>query len=247
MKVPFEKTALPTRGGPSKGARGLVAQLVSLFAALVLLPACSTTPPPKPDPEFVAVRPAVAVPPPPQNGAIYQAGYGMSLFSDPIAKHVGDVITILLQENTSARKSASTSTSKASEIDFPSPTLFGGLTTYRGQEILQASLDADRTFEGEGDSAQSNSLSGRITVTVAEVLPNGNLMVQGEKRLTLNEGSEHVRFSGIVRPQDIRSDNSVLSTQVADASIVYGGTGALADANRQGWLMRFFNSPLWPF
>ena len=84
-------------------------------------------------------------------------------------------------------------------------------------------------------------------MTVAEVLPNGYLMVQGEKRMTLNQGSEHVRFSGIVRPADIRSDNTVDSTNVANAQIIYGGRGAMADANNQGWFMRMLNSPWWPF
>ncbi len=220
---------------------------LAMFLAAAWLSACATTPPPPPDPDFVPVRPVVAAPPPATTGAIYQAGYGMALFSDPTARHVGDVITIILQESTSAKKSASTSTSKDSSVDIPAPTLFGGATTFRGQQIFNTSLESARSFDGAGDSAQSNQLSGRITVTVAEVLPNGQLMVQGEKRLTLNEGSEHIRFAGVVRPEDVRSDNTVLSSQVADARIIYGGTGALADANRAGWLTRVFQSPWWPF
>lgn len=227
--------------------RGAALEKFMIAWAGSLAVACATTPPPPPDPQFVSVRPVVTAPVPAPTGGVYQSSYGMSLFSDPTAKRVGDMITVILQESTSARKSASTNTSKGSSIDVPSPTLFGGLTTFRGQEILSASLDSERKFSGEGDSAQSNSLSGRITVTVAEVLPNGNLIVQGEKLLTLNEGSEHVRFSGIVRPEDVRSDNTILSSQVADSRIIYGGTGTLAEVNRTGWLTRFFNSPLWPF
>ncbi len=216
---------------------------------LLLLPlaGCAVVPPPPPDPGFVAVRPQVALPPPRQDGGLYRDGYGASLFTDPSARNVGDLITVILEERTQAKKSASTSADKQQTLDIPSPTLFGGKVGYRGQEVLSASLAAKRQFKGKGDSAQSNSLTGRITVTVAEVLPNGNLWVQGEKRLTLNEGSEFIRFSGVVRPEDIRGDNTVLSSQVGDATIVYSGRGTLADVNRPGWLARIMNSPWWPF
>jgi len=184
------------------------------------LAGCAVAPAPPPDPGFVAVRPQVALPPPRQDGGLFQDGYGASLFTDPSARNVGDLITVILEERTQAKKSASTSADKQQTLDVPVPTLFGGNVSYRGQNVL--------------DSSQSNSLTGRITVTVAEVLPNGNLWVQGEKRLTLNEGSEFIRFSGVVRPEDIRGDNTVLSSQVGDATIVYSGRGTLADVNRPG-------------
>ncbi|HKK03898.1 MAG TPA: flagellar basal body L-ring protein FlgH, partial [Gammaproteobacteria bacterium] len=103
------------------------------------------------------------------------------------------------------------------------------------------------SFDGEGDAAQSNQLEGSITVTVSEVLPNGNLVIQGEKWVKINQGQEYIRLRGIVRPVDIGPDNTVLSTQVADAQLAYGGTGVVAQSNSPGWLTRFFNSPLWPF
>ena len=90
-------------------------------------------------------------------------------------------------------------------------------------------------------------MNGSITVTVAEVLPNGNMIVRGEKWLTLNQGEEYIQISGIVRPQDVRTDNTIFSTLVADARIAYSGKGMLANANSPGWLARFFNSPIWPF
>jgi len=211
------------------------------------LAGCAVAPAPPPDPGFVAVRPQVALPPPRQDGGLFQDGYGASLFTDPSARNVGDLITVILEERTQAKKSASTSADKQQTLDVPVPTLFGGNVSYRGQNVLEASLAAKRQFKGQGDSSQSNSLTGRITVTVAEVLPNGNLWVQGEKRLTLNEGSEFIRFSGVVRPEDIRGDNTVLSSQVGDATIVYSGRGTLADVNRPGWLARLMNSPWWPF
>ncbi|WP_313327993.1 flagellar basal body L-ring protein FlgH, partial [Stutzerimonas balearica] len=98
-----------------------------------------------------------------------------------------------------------------------------------------------------GQAGQSNSLSGSITVTVSEVLPNGILAVRGEKWLTLNTGDELVRIAGLVRSDDISTDNTVSSMRVADARITYSGTGAFADASQPGWLSRFFVSPLWPF
>ena len=93
----------------------------------------------------------------------------------------------------------------------------------------------------------SNSLSGNITVTVHDVLPNGVLMVKGEKWLTLNQGDEYIRISGMVRPQDIGSDNTVESTKLADARIAYSGTGSVNDSNVMGWMSRFFIGAIWPF
>ena len=219
---------------------------IFLIVCMTSLGACALNPPPKPDMDYAPIRPIVAVPPPADNGSIYQSGYGMSLFSDMSAKRVGDIITVVLQENTNARKSASTSTSKESNVDLPVPTLLGKPVSAFGLD-LSAALGSAQDFSGEGNSQQSNSLTGRITVTVTEVLPNGYLMVQGEKRLQLNQGSEHVRLSGIIRPADIRNDNTVPSSSVANAQIIYSSEGMLADANSQGWLTRVFNSPWWPF
>ena len=94
---------------------------------------------------------------------------------------------------------------------------------------------------------QSNLLEGDITVTVVEVLPNGYLMVRGEKRIGINQGNEYIRLSGIVRPIDIDSTNTILSTRLADPTIIYVGDGVLADSNEMGWLSRFFVSGLFPF
>lgn len=217
-----------------------------LILSIVFTAGCSMNPPAKQDPEFVPIRPIVAAPPPQDNGSIYQTGFGMSLFSDISAKRVGDLITVVLQENTNAQKSASSSTSKTTGVDLPVPTLFGQQLKVLGRTV-DANIEGGSNFSGQGNTSQSNSLTGRVTVTVSEVLPNGYLIVQGEKRLNLNQGSEHVRVSGIIRPADIRSDNTVLSSSVANAQIIYGSTGVLADANTQGWLTRALNSPWWPF
>jgi flagellar L-ring protein precursor FlgH len=179
-------------------------------------------------------------------GAIYQAGQDMRLFEDRTARRVGDILTIRLVERTNASKKASTSVDKESEVALANPTLFGKPLAL-GSHNLETSVSGTRDFKGSGESDQSNSLSGEISAVVTQVYPNGNLVIRGEKMLTLNQGEEFVQISGVVRPEDVGSDNSVLSTQVADAQITYAGKGALADANAVGWLGRFFLSPLWPF
>jgi flagellar L-ring protein precursor FlgH len=224
---------------------------ISILAALVLAAALATgcsSRPIKPDPAFDAVRPQPAAPRTASDGSIYTAAYGASLFEDTRARRVGDILTILLTENTSANKQANTTTSKANDVSITNPTLFGNQLPKGSVDFtLDQSLQSDQQFTGEGTSEQSNTLSGTITVTVAEVLVNGNMVIRGEKLLTLNQGDEYVRLSGIVRPQDVGADNTVLSTQVANAQIIYGGKGALAEANANGWLGRFFQSRYWPF
>ncbi len=126
-------------------------------------------------------------------------------------------------------------------------TILGKALTVHGVPVMSNNIADSAKFAGEGDSAQSNSLQGYITVTVQKVLPNGNLYVKGEKWIGINQGSEYVRVTGVIRPIDLASDNSIPSSQVANARIAYGGKGALADANAQGWLSRFFNSPWTPF
>jgi flagellar L-ring protein precursor FlgH len=112
---------------------------------------------------------------------------------------------------------------------------------------LEQSISSSSEFAGNGSSNQSNSLTGAIAVQVARVLPNGNLIVQGEKWLALNKGEEFIQLRGIVRPQDISATNTIPSTLVADARISYGGTGVISRANSPGWFSKFFNSPLNPF
>ena len=216
------------------------------LTALILLGGCNVMPV-RDDPSFAPTMPSAPPPASQSNGAIYQSGYDIALFQDNKARHIGDVLTVQLVEKTASSKKASTNTKKETNIDISGPQLLGGPVTHNGDEILSASAESAQDFAGEGDSSQSNSLSGNITVTVAQVLANGNLMVRGEKRLTLNQGEEFVQISGIVRPVDIRSDNTVLSTQLADARIAYSGKGAVHDSNAMGWLARFFNSAIWPF
>ncbi len=230
--------------------------LCALVAVMTMLSGCSSTPPKVSSEGFETVRPLHMTPAPAQNGSIFQAGYQISLYEDIRARRVGDIITIVLTEQTNASKQATTSTSKDTSIELENPTLFGRdfkfnlmrpFSSDKRNATLATTVAGANAFDGSGDSAQSNSLTGNITVTVAEVFPNGNLLVRGQKRLTINQGDEYVQFSGIVRPLDITPDNTVLSTKVADARIAYIGDGMVADSNRQGWLGRFFNSGWWPF
>lgn len=179
-------------------------------------------------------------------GAIYQAGFGLSLYPDQRARQVGDVVTINLAERTNASKQSNTATEHDSSISMPGGSLLGGALKLGGRDLLSSNLSGNQKFDGKGSSSQSNSLSGSITVTVFDVLPNGNLRVRGEKWLTLNQGEEFIRVAGTIRPNDIGADNSVPSWKLADARIAYSGKGSLADANSMGWLARFFQavSPL---
>lgn len=179
-------------------------------------------------------------------GSIYRAGPGLNLYSDRRARDVGDLLTITLIENTTAQTSATTAVDKTSQISMAAPNLAGAALTYDGRDLLSASANGARGFSGNGNSAQSNRLQGSLTVTVVQRLPNGNLVVQGQKNMRLNQGDEMVQIQGIVRAADINPDNSVPSSRVADARIAYGGRGAIAQSNSMGWLGRFFNSPIFP-
>lgn len=213
----------------------------------LLMAGCATSQKPMHDPEFAAVRPVASQPLPTNSGAIYRSGYEVVLFEDDTAKRVGDLITVVLQETTSSSKRAITNTKKESDVDAGLPTLFGGLATLNGINVLQNDIEANRSFKGEGDSSQSNTLFGTITATVSEVYPNGNLFIRGEKLLTLNQGVEHVRISGIVRSSDVSPENTVMSSQLANAKLIYGGEGVIAETNTKGWVQRIIDSNWWPF
>lgn len=223
-----------------------------VFVAVVsLLQACATAP--KDQLSYAPTRPQPEMLPPATQGAIFQAGQEISLFEDAKARRVGDIITIVLVEQTTASKKADTNTSKKQDTQLDNPTILGAPLNFNmpggsNRDLnLGTTLSGARSFAGAGDSSQSNKLQGNVTVTVAEVLSNGNLVVRGEKRLTINQGDEYIRFSGIVRSSDIGPDNTVLSTSVADAKISYTGKGMLEDSNSSGWLASFFNSKWWPF
>jgi flagellar L-ring protein precursor FlgH len=222
-------------------------RIVLLIAALVLQ-ACASIPAEEPPSrsEFRSASMAYA-PPPALAGTVYNTAGSFDLFMDLRARSVGDILTVLLVERTDASKESSTSTAKGSSVDTGFPTIAGVPVTSDGEQILNNEFESDTTFDGAADASQSNRLNGSITVTVAERLANGNLLVRGEKLITINQGEEFIRLEGIVRPVDIGPQNTVPSTQIADAAITYSGRGNLQATNRPGWLTRFFNSPWFPY
>ncbi len=226
--------------------------IVLLAPVFLFLLGCVAPAPKVDDPYYAPVLPRTPLPANATNGAIYQAGFENNLYDDRKAFRVGDIITITLEESTQASKAASSDISKDSSANIGLSSLFGGGVSAtnpltRNPMSLDTEFSGTRSNTGDSSAAQSNSLTGSVTVTVAESLPNGVLVVRGEKWLTLNTGDEMVRISGLVRADDIASDNTVSSTRIADARLTYSGTGSFADASQPGWLSRFFLSPLWPF
>ena len=179
---------------------------------------------------------------PASDGAIYQEGRALAFFEDPRARRIGDIITIHLTESFNASKTASTQTQKDNTTEIAAPV--AGVKTLGN---FAATADAKRAFKGQGTSSQQNALTGSITAVITEVLPNGNLVISGERALQLNQGEEFVRVRGVVRAIDVQYDNTVTSDRIADARISYSGRGVVDASNRQGWLARFFNSPIAPY
>ncbi|WP_299183735.1 flagellar basal body L-ring protein FlgH [uncultured Neptuniibacter sp.] len=221
--------------------------ILSLVSASLLLSGCVQKQVKPNNPEYAPVRPQALIQPKPVNGSIYNAATSINLYGDGRAHRVGDILTITLQESTSSQKSAKTEIDKEGSTSLQQATAFGEPVTAFGKPVSFSLPSSTTEFDGEGKSDMSNSLTGNITVTVHDVLPNGTLLVKGEKWLTLNQGDEYIRISGMVRPQDISSDNTVVSTKLADARIAYSGTGAVNDSNVMGWMSRFFIGAIWPF
>ncbi|MCE3000255.1 MAG: flagellar basal body L-ring protein FlgH [Betaproteobacteria bacterium] len=213
-----------------------------ILLAAVLLPlsaACVHTVPPTAVQQPLSARPAQPAVAAAANGAIFQVGANdRALFEDRRARRVGDTLTISISERTAASRKSNTNSARASNNQFGVNSLAG----LPGKSFLNSNLNAtsDFSFDGSGESASNNDFNGVITVTVIEVLANGNLQVSGEKQLGINQGSEFIRFSGIVNPLHLTSSNTVSSTQVADARIEYRANGALDSAQVMGWLSRFF-------
>ncbi|WP_022941025.1 flagellar basal body L-ring protein FlgH [Psychromonas hadalis] len=218
--------------------------------ALITLTACTTLPDVevKNDPEFAPVEPVepgidVVI-----SGSMFQDNYANNLYSDIKAHRVGDIITVYLEESTSASKKAGSSQEKKNSynLSIDAATLPTGGSTPITTTAGNIGIGQKSKFEGDADADQSNNLQGSITVNVVRVLSNGNLVIRGEKWLMLNTGEEYVRIKGVIRSEDVRSDNSVSSTRVANARIEYGGTGDFANTQQQGWLTAFFSGPYWP-
>lgn len=216
-----------------------IARTFAAVAAALVLSGCALRPPQLPSDEVPP--PPVTAAPQGEAGGVYSPQTPWTLFSDSRAFRPGDVLTVVLQEVTQARKSADTSIGKESSVALD-PIVIGGSAL-----DSNVGVSGKRKFGGTASSTQQNALQGSITVVVQEVLPNGLLLIRGEKSLYLNQGEEFVRVAGYVRAQDIDSANRVSSQRIANARIAYSGRGPTQDANTPGWLTRFFNSAWMPF
>ena len=217
-------------------------RILGLFLSVTILAGCASTnqPPVQAnDPSFAPVVPDYPREKIVEDGSLFRSYMANSLYSDMTARRVGDIITITLSENTNASKSAGTSTSKDTTVDLDTITGLGGQALNIGGQSVQLGVSSSNDFAGDAATNQSNSLSGNISVTVVEVLPNDNLVIRGEKWLTLNHGDEYIRLTGIIRLSDISPENEVLSTKIANARIQYSGTGSFASAQEKGWLTKF--------
>lgn len=177
-------------------------------------------------------------PPPIPNGSIYQARQGYQpLFEDRRPRAMGDILTIVLDEEVSASKNSQSNAGRSGSASLDLTQLPDALDTLAEYGF---DLSGANDFTGSGGSQANNSFTGTITVSVLEVMNNGNLRVRGEKQIAINQGTEFIRFSGVVNPRTITAQNTVPSTQVADARIEYVGDGYINEAQHMGWLQRFF-------
>ncbi len=213
------------------------------FFLLIGLSACTTYVEDRASAEFEPVFPTVELATDNLNktGSIYQSGQAGLFSSDRRARKVGDILTVDFNEVFAATKAQSAASSKADSYELGLPIglpniLTGGLANGNADNALTASTA--QSFSGTGNAAQSNSLTGRLSVTVVRIFENGNMGILGQKELTLNNGKEYIRVSGIVRPEDISAGNTVPSNRLADAQISYTGAGSVADSSKPGWLSR---------
>ena len=220
--------------------RARIFQLGALLAVAVGIPGCSTLNP-RPTVDVAEPTYAVAQPvalPPVNNGAIFQAVNYRPLFEDHRARLVGDTITVQIVETVSATQTSTSSINKAGSLSGSLTAL--PLVSASAFGRASAAGSSSNTFAGKGSTENTNDFSGTITATVTGVLPNGHLLIAGEKQIGVNHNVDVLRFSGQVDPRAIQPGNSVPSAQVANVRIEHRGRGAQADAQGIGWLGRFF-------
>ena len=216
--------------------------LVVILAA-ALLGACTTVPPTNVH-QPMSARPAPRSENLAATGSIYQAGVSRTLFEDRRARYVGDTMHIAIAEATNASTKSNTKASRSTSVEASVPTVAG--LPGKSLQGLALSASGSNSLDGKGEAAANNVFTGTITVTVIEVLPNGNLLVSGEKQVSIGAGTEYIRLSGIVNPYFINAANTISSGNVADARIEYKEAGVISEAQVMGWLARFFLSFL-PF
>ncbi len=181
-------------------------------------------------------------------GSLWPADDHVFFYAERKALHVGDIITISIVESAKANNTANTDLSRTSSLDASLSSWFGKdkfLQLFKvGNDLIKSS--SDNAHKGAGSTTREGELTATITAVVKEVLPNGNLVIQGTRAVAVNHEEQYIMITGVVRPLDINRDNVVLSTQVADANIAIGGVGVVADKQRSGWGTWFFDL-VWPF
>jgi flagellar L-ring protein precursor FlgH len=226
--------------------KGLTTACLALLASLLLIGCAQIPREPLVHQPMTARADRQARPVAPVNGAIYLSGLGaQALFEDRRPKYIGDILTVLISENVNASKNSAADASRSGSASTDLgviPKIFDGLIS----SSQDASASGKNAISAKGGANAKNTFYGVITVTVVEVLPNGNLLVSGEKQMLINQGTEFIRFSGVVDPRTVSANNSVPSTQVADARIEYSAKGYIDEAQTMGWLQRIFLNVL-PF
>jgi flagellar L-ring protein precursor FlgH len=216
---------------------------VSLLSGCASIEQAKTLPD---DPDFAPILPEMEEQAVVPTGSLFKINYVNNIYSDSKAHRVGDIISVILSESTQAKKNAKTELKKENSASLDPLVGFGGQSINFKNKAIQFGMNQESDFKGDSKSNQGNSLNGNISVHVLRVLPNGNLMIRGEKWMSLNNGDEYIRLTGVIRSQDITSTNTILSSKVANARIQYAGTGSFAEVQEQGWLSKFFSSTWWP-
>lgn len=218
--------------------------ITAMLGLAMVLAGCVTTVPPSSVQQPMTVRPEARNYAASLNGSIYNVASARPLFEDRRARFVGDTIIINIAEQTKASKNSENKTVHSQSINATVPNLIG--LPFKGLQGINLQATDNNNFDGKGSNTSANDFTSTITVTVIEVLANGNLLVSGEKQIGLKEGEEFIRFSGVINPAMIATGNTVQSTQVADARIEYKANGFIDSAQVMGWLGRFFLTVL-PF
>jgi len=191
-------------------------------------------------------------------GSLFSDDSRLDLFADIKGRRVGDIVTINIVETSKANKNATTSTGRSNAVNAETRALFGwenhnnikGVGSVFNKMNLNpsAGIDAEfsSSFTGRGTTSRNENITAKMSARVIQVLPNGNLVLRGSQEIMVNNEKQYITIQGVVRPVDISTDNTVLSTYIADARIDYTGEGDLSRKQREGWLSRFIDV-IWPF
>lgn len=223
----------------------IILMVVPVFSTAILSAGCSHTP--------KEIKPVRSEHPPStlsplegrSGGSLWRDGLSRNFyFQDTNASHVGDIVTVQVIENAKGTKDAKTKSGRSSKLS-ASTTSILGLPTITTDK-LRAGAEFSDSFDGNGSTSRSGTLTASVTAVVTSVLPNGNMRIKGHREVSINAEKEFISLKGIIRPEDIGPGNTILSTFIADAEIKYSGYGVLNDKQRPGWLMRIIDW-LWPF